>query len=208
MMHDGQTTQAPLQAKPSGSPRAQAQVMPKEKISLDEAKDALLRSGYLLETRLETLLSKRAYFVEANGAYPDPETGKSREFDLYAMGAHRAGPEELDFIFTILLLECINNPQPLVFLTKTSQIGFLHHEDAKMAGLPLKFPDKKHRNEWESISDFLRMSTYHHYCRGRVATQFCSFVKKKNSQEWMATHDEEHFDALKNALRRNGARSQ
>jgi hypothetical protein len=42
------------------------------------------------------------------------------------------------------------------------------------------------------------MRNYHHYCNGRIATQFCSFSKKKNkSQEWMATHLEEQFDSLR-----------
>lgn len=154
-------------------------------ITLNEAKEALQRSGYLLESRLETVLSKRHYYVEANEAYPDPESGKARELDLYAMSAHRAGPDDHDFIFHVLLVECINNPQPVVFLTKNPQAGFLHHQDIKMAGLPVKIPDEKQRNQWESLSDFLDMSKYHHYCRGRVATQFCSFVRNPPVWRWM-----------------------
>lgn len=196
-MADAQTSQNAPQTQASGNPKASAKPKPTDRISLDEAKDALLRSGYLLESRLETVLSKRGYYVEANEVYPDPETGKTREFDLYAMAAHRAGPDEYDFIFHVLLVECINNLQPVVFLTKEPQAGFLHHQEVKMAGLPVKIPDKERRGEWESLADFLDMSRYHHYCKGRVATQFCSFLKKKNSQEWMATHDEEHFDALR-----------
>ncbi len=166
-------------------------------VSLEEAKNALLRSGYLLESRLETELSKKGYYVNANMAYPDPETGKARELDLYALSAHRAGVDEYDFIWDVLLIECINNLQPMVFLTKTPQVGFLHHYDVKMAGLPVKIPDKKRMDTWDSLADFLDMSKYHHYCAGRVATQFCSFLKKKNSPDWMATHDEEHFDAFR-----------
>src|SRR5881409_1427963 len=186
-MADALTSQTAPQLQTSGHPKAQAKPKPTDRISLDEAKDALLRSGYLLESRLESVLSKRGYYVEANEAYPDPDTGKAREFDLYAMSARRAGPDDYDFIFDVLLVECINNPQPLVFLTKNPLVGFLHHQEAKMAGLPVKFPDKKRRDEWESLADFLDMSKYHHYCKGRVATQFCSFLRKKNSQEWMAT---------------------
>jgi hypothetical protein len=196
-MDDAQTSPKPLETHPSNGPRPLPKPKPTDRISLDEVKDALLRSGYLLENRLETVLSKRGFYVDANEAYPDPETGKAREFDLYAMAAHQAGPKDYDFIFTVLLIECINNPQPLLFLTKKPQAAFLHNQEVKMAGLPLKFPDKKHRNQWESLAEFLEMSEYHHYCKGRVATQFCSFVRKKNSPDWMATHDEEHFDALR-----------
>jgi len=196
-MADAQTSHNAPQTQASGNPKAQAKPKPAESISLDEAKDALLRSGYLLESRLESVLSKKGYYVEANEAYPDPETGKSRELDLYAISAHHAGPEEYDFIFHVLLVECVNNPQPIVFLTKDPLVGFLHDQEVKMAGLPVKFPDKKRREAWESLADFLDMSKYHHYCKGRVATQFCSFLKKRNSHEWMATHDDEHFDSLR-----------
>ncbi|MBI3646468.1 MAG: hypothetical protein HY233_10950 [Acidobacteriales bacterium] len=75
-----------------------------KKISLEETKDALLRSGYLLEHRIEDLLRQKAYYVEANEAYPDPESGKSRELDIYAIGALKAGPEERDYIFPVLLV--------------------------------------------------------------------------------------------------------
>lgn len=168
-------------------------------ITLSEAKDALLRSGYLLEQRLETILRHQGYYVETNSAYPDPDTGKSRELDLYALVARKAGPGDYDFVFPVLLIECVNNPQPLAFITKRPQASFLHHHDVKLAGLPAKMPDTSKSNYWQSLSDYLGMEKYHHYCKGRVATQFCSFVEKKreNPREWMATHDESHFDAFR-----------
>ena len=200
-MDEVQKSQNAPQSHPAGGPNAPAKLKREDVFSLDEAKDALLRSGYLLESRLETVHSKRGYYVEANEAYPDPKTGKARELDLYALSAHRAGPLDYDFIFHVLLVECINNPQPVVFLTKKPQVGFLHHHEIKMAGLPVKFADKKRRDQWGSLADFLAMSEYHHYCKGRMATQYCSFLRKKgsrtNAREWMATHDEEHFDALR-----------
>lgn len=196
-MADTQTSQNAPETHASGKSKSSPVSKQSDVISLDEAKDALLRSGYLLETRLEAVLAKRGYYVKANEAYPDPDTGKARELDLYAISAHRAGPDEYDFVWDVLLIECINNLQPMVFLTKRPQVGFLHHYDVKMAGLPVKIPDKKRRDAWDSLADFLDMSKYHHYCAGRVATQFCSFLKKKNLPEWMATHDEEHFDALR-----------
>jgi len=167
-----------------------------EKIVLKDARNALLRSGYLMEHRLETVLLSRGYYAEANEAYPDPESGKSRELDIFGMQALRAGPGDFDFIFTVLLAECVNNPQPLAFITKEPVLGFLHHEDVALAGLPVKVPDG--RTTWRSLPDYLGMDKYHHYCKGRVATQYCSFVlKKKQPTEWMATHDDSHFDAFR-----------
>jgi hypothetical protein len=48
-----------------------------------------------------------------------------------------------------------------------------------------------------SLVDYLGVEKYHPYCKGRVSTQYCSFLKKKgSSNEWMALHDDTHFTAL------------
>jgi len=80
-----------------------------------------------------------------------------------------------------------------VILTKEPLVPFLHHQEVKLAGLPVKVHDKRQQDTWERLSDFLGMEGYHHYCEGRVGTQFCSFAKKKSGrvEEWMmATHEE------------------
>ena len=102
-----------------------------EKITRSEITEALLRSGYLLESRVESKLRKQWGYVEANPTYVDPDTGKSREFDLFAMSMQRAGPNEYDFVFAVLLAECINNPQPVVILTKEPLVPFLHHQEVQ-----------------------------------------------------------------------------
>lgn len=56
-------------------------------ITREQATRALLRSGYLLESRLEQAPVARGYYVDARDAYPYPTTGKSRELDLVAMSA-------------------------------------------------------------------------------------------------------------------------
>jgi hypothetical protein len=172
---------------------------PSDKITRVEMKGALLRSGYLLESRVETQVRNHWSYTEANSTYPDLETGKSREFDLYAMTALPAGPGDHDFLWGVLLIECINNPQPFVILTKEPLNSSLHHEEVKMAGLPVKIPAKDGGNGWRRLSEFLGMNEYHHYCKGRVGTQFCSFAKKKSGrdEEWMAMHEGSHFDSFK-----------
>lgn len=165
-------------------------------ISPADAKDALLRSGYLLESRIESALRRAGFYVQANASYQDPLTTKSREFDLYAMSAEKAGPGEIDYIFLVLLIECVNNPQPLALLTKEPQAAFLHQHEVRVSGLPVKFPNPKDAESWLSMAEFLEFEKFHHYCKGRIATQYCTFQKKKDGQ-WMAWHDEEHFDAFK-----------
>ena len=169
-------------------------------ISHTEARTALLRSGYLLESRVEEAFRRRGYYVEANSVFPDGKTGTSREVDVYAMRADKAGPGDFDFLFTLFIVECVNNPEPLILITKRPQVGFLHHHEIKLSGLPVKFPDSKRRGAWISFVDFLDLEGKHHYCQGRIATQYCSFQQKRQApQDWMAWHDEAHFDAFKKA---------
>ncbi len=115
------------------------------------------------------------------------------------MSAENAGPVDMDFIFSVLLIECVNNPQPMTFLTKEPLVPFLHHHDIKLAGLPLKIVDEKQKDSWERLADFLGMEKYHHYCIGRIATQYCSFQQKKSGKknEWMAIHEGSHFDTFR-----------
>lgn len=162
-------------------------------ITREDATKALLSSGYLLESRLEQMLVTRGYYVDANDAYPDPATGKSRELDLVAITA-RSLSREYDFVFNVLLVECVNNPQPLVLLTKKPQVGFLFHKDVRLAGLPAKLFDQR-TGGWTKLQVALHLDKFHHYCAPRVATQFCSFTKKAGG-DWMALHEGPHFDSF------------
>jgi len=161
-------------------------------ITLHEATQALVRSGYLVESRLEQELLSAGYYVDANDAYPDPATGKSRELDLFAITARNLSRDR-GFIFNVLLIECVNNPEPLTLITKKPIIGFLFHEDVRVAGLPAKLlaPDGR----WTPIQEALNLGKFHHYCASRIATQFCSFTRKQ-SQQWMAQHEGSHFDSF------------
>lgn len=169
-------------------------------ISIDQMKDAIKRSGYLLEHRVEQILTNEGYFVETNPVYPDPDTGKSREFDVSALSATRIYRKGHNFIFPTIICECENNSQPIAFFTKWSPISFLHHEEVRVSGLPVKFWNK---DGYISFSDFTQMDKYHHYCKGEVSTQYCTFQLKKDRSSWFALHSEEHhntFDSLIKAL--------
>lgn len=170
------------------------------KISSAEIRDALARSGYLLETRLEDVLRGDDFYVEANSAYLDFESSKSRELDLFAMKGYKPSPYPYELIYSVLLIEAINNPQPIAFITKESQISPLHREDIKVAGLPVKLPSKSNEGEWVFLPEYLEMDNYHHYCRSPIATQYCSFTQKKSEygkKEWMASHEEAHFNSFR-----------
>lgn len=167
-------------------------------ITLKQAKEALSRSGYLLESRIESVLLSNGFYVEANTAYLDPTTGKSRELDLYAIQGRKIS-RDYDFIFPVLLVECVNNPQPIAFITKEPIVDFLNIDALQMAGLPVKVFSFDADKSWTPLREYLKMQDYHHYCHGRIATQFCSFKKKRDrdAEEWMALHEESQFDALR-----------
>jgi hypothetical protein len=139
-------------------------------ISHQQMRDALLRSGYLLEYRVEQVFRAHGYFVEANQAYPDPITGKSRELDLAAMSGKLVWENETSLVFSRPLVECVNNTQPMAFITKSSIVSGAHVYDLPFSGLPLKVNSN---GRWVPLAVFLGMDKYHHHCEGLVATQYC-----------------------------------
>jgi len=161
-------------------------------------REAIARSGYLLEQRIKPKIERRGYFVETNQPYPDPQTGISREYDISAISAIRLSRKGTDFLFPYILCECENNAVPLVFFETHSPISFLFQEQVKCSGVPVKIWN---HGSWERISEYLGFEKFHHYCRGRIASQYCSFTQKNN--RWIATHlDAQHqtFTNLINAL--------
>jgi hypothetical protein len=176
------------------------------RISAKQMREAIGKSGYLLEQRVEPILLEAGYYVEANSVFPDPQTGKSREIDLNAISATQIYEDEDHWIFSSLLCECENNAQPIVFFMKESPIlSFMHAKEVKVSGIPVKLWSEK---GYVSLSDFTVMKNFHHYCKGDIATQYCSFqsVREKTAKDklsWVALHsDEQHntFDSLVKSL--------
>lgn len=165
------------------------------KISKKEMSEAIKTSGYLLEQRVAPVLTEMGFYVEMNESYVDPGTGKARELDISGISAVPVFRQE--FIFPIILCECKNNSQPVVFFTKESPISFMYHEEVKVSGIPVKFWDK---NRYIRLSEFTKMEKRHHYCKGEVATQYCSFQLKKDKSSWMAFHIEEQHEMFNSLI--------
>jgi hypothetical protein len=165
-------------------------------ISRPQIRDALTRSGYLLESRVEATLRKSHFFVAANTSYLDPVLEKSREIDIYAQGLVGYDPNDpkppLPAQRVVLIIECVNNPQPLAFLTKEQQSPVLSYQDVKL----IETPPKEER--FVPFREYVDRFKDHHYCSGRIATQFCSFrLKKQKRDEWVALHEDDQFDCLR-----------
>lgn len=184
-------------AKPQGSNKKAKEE--RAIISLAEAEEALGRSGYLLEGRIDTVLRSKDYGTTPNSTFPDPKTGESRELDILAghwsfedrENARRA-------INHVLVIECVNNPQPIAFLARQGGASGL-------ASILKIYPVWRNtiRQDPETgevtgggmvMTEVLEIAKYHHYADGRVATQYCTFQRKKGEdRQWMALHsDQDH----------------
>lgn len=167
-------------------------------ISTKEMKKAIQRSGYLLEQRVEPILTEAGYFAETNQVFPDPDTGKSREIDISAISATQIYRKGYNFIFPVLLCECENNSQPIVFFTKESPISFLHHQEVKVSGIPVQFWEK---DGYISLSEFTGMEKFHHYCKGKITTQYCTFHLKKDKSSWIALHSDNQHNTFNSLIK-------
>ncbi|MBA7614162.1 hypothetical protein ES703_21425 [subsurface metagenome] len=167
-------------------------------ISPKQMKDAIRKSGYLLEQRIEPIIAESGYYVETNPVFQDPQTGKSREIDMRALAGVGVYKKEGSFIFPTLLCECENNAQPAVFFTKESILSFTYCEDLKTSGIPVKFWED---DGYVSLAEFTKMEKFHHYCKGDIATQYCTFQLKKDKSSWIAFHSEEQHDTFSKLIK-------
>ena len=59
------------------------------KITVKEIKDAIQKSGYLLEQRVLPIFEKFYGPIDLNSIFPDPVSGKSREIDIKTLGVEK-----------------------------------------------------------------------------------------------------------------------
>lgn len=154
---------------------------------------ALLRSGYLMESRLVAALDRSGYFVAPNQQVKDAESGKSREIDFiaeYYDGGRDYSQSAPSVCVTIhFVCEAKNNPSPVVLLTELPLTPLLMEEDSLHQGTTGAF---RHHLSDPSLFDLLTKDK-------RPFTQYCSFSQKGHGRdsEWMASHPEDFYYDLK-----------
>ena len=166
------------------------------KIGQEDMKDAVRKSGYLLEKRVATFLRKEAYKTVANRGFMDQETTKSREYDVYAYKGIQVCGTGSCGLYPTLVCECKNNTQPIVFFIQEETFEPLIDE-VRVSGIPSKIWK---RNKYVSVQEFTNVAAFHHYCKPKapVATQYCTFeIKKGTSNNWMASHTDELHDTFR-----------
>lgn len=162
-----------------------------------ELREALFRSGYLLEYRVERLLEEAGYYTYANRALRDPVTGKAREIDLWADGFAIGDDEDAKtegVVYPRLVIECVNNSVPVAFFTKMDRTAMTVGLDT-LFGTPMHFRVKPQSALLESMARSLH--TFSHHAAIEYATQYCTFARKKEKpHDWMATHSEDGHATL------------
>lgn len=87
------------------------------KVSIEDVKSCLTKSGYLMKSRLVKVLSDADFFAEPSVTHPDFQTGKSKEIDLVVESPvvhHHIGA----CVKTTFLIDAINNNLPIILLTE------------------------------------------------------------------------------------------
>lgn len=158
--------------------------------------NALLRSGYVMESRIVHALVQNGFFVEPNQRIIDTTTGKSREIDFVAeLWDPNRNKLHLDAKVSVsvrFVCEAKNNPLPVVLLTELPFSPKLETWDSLHAGRTGLFREELFD---PSFYDYLT-DGYKSY------TQYCTFKNKKNGKdsEWLAWHPDDFHDDLEKII--------
>ena len=166
-----------------------------DRLTAERIREALQRSGYLLESRASQLLEQRNWRVVPNYVYVDPDTGVTRELDLLATFTCNL-KDKLGQIHAILIAECVNNPQRMALFERPPGFADADTIALRTAG-NLQFILCE--GIWKNTLVAARARDWHHCCGKLFASQFCSFSKKNSGPQkgtWMASHDDEQFRCL------------
>jgi len=159
-------------------------------------KEAIERSGYLMEQEIAKFMKQEKFLVAPNYSFRDTETDSSKEIDILAILFDDIVTDEgyVGYIYFYLVIE-VKNIEPVVCFTHydTSNTGFFH-----FSGVPKYIWNKQ--NKEKDLLDFLEINKFHHYYRiDKIATQFCIISEKRgrksSNQEYRASH---HFGNNRN----------
>lgn len=161
------------------------------KISEPEIIETLSRSGYFLESRILSTLSKNKFSNFPNQSYPDGITGKAREIDIISISPRMSENLELNETLHVeikhhLIIECFNNEQPVAFFKRPDKSPYTNY--GKFFFTDIFREMKGHGSARFDFDTYTTESKRFHYNAFKSNTQYCSFSQKKANKEWMASH--------------------
>jgi len=111
--------------------------------------EALERTGFILEYKVAQILRSKKMTAYINYAYPDPETGKSREIDVLGSLEEDIKRPPVNINLAVdLIIECKSSPNPFVLVGERRQEGLANSDFVVLSFDPysLNFKDKKNRS--------------------------------------------------------------
>jgi hypothetical protein len=167
-----------------------------EPIDENTMKTAIFRSGYLLERRIAADLKRLGFRVINNRGFIDQETNKAREYDVYADKEYKLSDNGSFSIYPTIIVECKNNPQPIVFFAQEDAEFKPLIDEVTVSGIPAKIWKT---GKYISVQEYLDVKNCHHYCVpvAPVSTYCCTFEQKKDKSAWMANHGEDLFETFR-----------
>lgn len=167
-------------------------------INISEIKDALERSGYLLENRILSKFLLHNFWAESNHTFfININENKYREIDIMAHKSFEIielNNNEYYSLYTHFIVECINNPQPLLLFENL--VDF----DEPSSDWIYEFINGTIENiEKISLSiPYIIQDIEATFKIEKSSKQYCSFMKKKGDHKdpWMATHPDDFHKTL------------
>ncbi len=144
--------------------------------------DAIARSGYPLEQRVEATCHEMLLEVSANAPMTDPVSGKARETDFFARWAEPQTTDRMRIcpsIIAELYIECVRTETPLIFYEKPStyvECGAM----PTLFGFPLYLEDPPGSSGFGRLEDYAEVSWWS--TRPDVATQWNGFERKQDKK--------------------------
>lgn len=159
-------------------------------ITKEHIKIALQNSGYLLEDRVNQLLKESSWSTTPNARFKDLKTDVEREIDVVAYKNLDYDSPKMDFINSTLLIECMNNKEPIVFFENLEPLL------SRIAALNFVILNEKF---WNILS--LAQSELKSKQKFIYSSQYCSFQKvpkliKEFNDGWIALHPDIKHDSI------------
>ncbi|MBJ6368137.1 hypothetical protein [Snuella sedimenti] len=159
-------------------------------ITKEQIKKALLNSGYLLEDRVNQILIENNWSTIPNSRFKDLKTDIEREIDVVGYKYLNYYSPQVDNIDSTLLIECMNNKEPIVFFENIRPLP------SRIAALNFTILNE---NFWSILSwtqsELKSKKTFVY------SSQYCSFTKvqkliKEFNNGWIALHPDIKHDSI------------
>jgi hypothetical protein len=171
----------------------------------DDMMQALRRSGYLMESRVGRVIRRHDWLVDSNRYIPDASTGTARESDLVAERSYDIDKERFHMFHNEVVIECINNDSPLVFLSRAPENPAVISQLFCMGGFPRTIDISQGRGDDKdnsvSLHAFLGLDHAHRYFQLPTYDMYCSFTPRKREQRkekgyWLAEQPKDFYESF------------